>query len=122
MSKHDKTMTVITAGAQYSGPIPPPDALKKYDTIVPGAAERLIAMAEKEMEHRHERERKILKDRASLAQSSIRYAFASVIVLSLIIGYALYRGYDGAAISVSIAAIASVASLFVYGKIRKSNV
>ena len=74
------------------------------------------------MEHRHERERKILKDRASLAQSSIRYAFASVIVLSLIIGYALYRGYDGAAISVSIAAIASVASLFVYGKIRKSNV
>lgn len=78
-------------------------------------------MAEKEMEHRHERENKILKDRGVIANRSIILAFLSVIVLSFVVWYALYRGYDGAAISVSIAAIASVVSLFIYGKIRKAE-
>lgn len=31
----------------YSGPLPQPEALAKYDQIVPGAAERIIKMAEK---------------------------------------------------------------------------
>jgi len=36
----------------YEGPIPPPSILQHYDTIVPGAAERIIAMAEGEIQHR----------------------------------------------------------------------
>lgn len=31
----------------YSGPLPHPETLAKYDQIVPGAAERIITMAEK---------------------------------------------------------------------------
>lgn len=30
----------------YSGPIPPPDTLNQYNEIVPGAAERILCMAE----------------------------------------------------------------------------
>ncbi len=41
----------------FSGPIPPPDLLMKYDLLLPGAAERIIAMAEKESAHRKEMER-----------------------------------------------------------------
>jgi len=36
----------------HEGPLPPPAILKHYDAIVPGAAERIIAMAEGEVTHR----------------------------------------------------------------------
>ena len=36
----------IVIAQQFSGPIPPPDALAQYNNIVPGAAERILKMAE----------------------------------------------------------------------------
>jgi len=38
--------------ASYSGPLPPPAALEKYEKIQPGAADRIISMAEKEQSSR----------------------------------------------------------------------
>ena len=40
----------------YSGPIPHPDDLRRYDEIIPGAAERILRMAELENQHRHQQE------------------------------------------------------------------
>ncbi|WP_175201656.1 DUF2335 domain-containing protein [Achromobacter insolitus] len=40
----------------YEGPIPPPALLEHYNEIVPGAAERIIAMAESETAHRRQME------------------------------------------------------------------
>lgn len=37
-----------TRQSVYCGPIPPASELKKYEDIVPGAAERLLKMAERE--------------------------------------------------------------------------
>ena len=45
----------------FSGPIPHPEILKGYETICPGAAERIIKMAELEQGHRHGIESKGLK-------------------------------------------------------------
>ncbi len=36
-----------------SGPLPPASEFGKYEQILPGAAERILAMAEKEQQHRH---------------------------------------------------------------------
>jgi hypothetical protein len=38
--------------AHWSGPLPPPAELEKIDQIVPGGADRLLRMAEKEQTHR----------------------------------------------------------------------
>ena len=48
-------MRVVSAS--YSGPLPPPAQLEQYNQIVPGAAERLLAMVEREQRHRHSVER-----------------------------------------------------------------
>jgi len=37
---------------EFSGPLPSPDHLEKYNEILPGAADRIIKMAEKEQENR----------------------------------------------------------------------
>lgn len=38
--------------AAFTGPLPPPEVLKKYDEALPGTAERILRMAERENEHR----------------------------------------------------------------------
>jgi hypothetical protein len=38
----------------WSGPLPPPVELERIDQIIPGGADRLLRMAEKEQEHRIE--------------------------------------------------------------------
>jgi hypothetical protein len=40
--------------AHWSGPLPPPAELEKIDQIIPGGADRLLRMAEKEQSHRIE--------------------------------------------------------------------
>ncbi|MGL5123851.1 MAG: DUF2335 domain-containing protein [Fusobacteriaceae bacterium] len=40
----------------YTGPIPHPDLFEKFDKVLPGAAERILKMAELEQENRHKTE------------------------------------------------------------------
>lgn len=44
----------------FSGPLPSPETLYQYNQIVPNAAERILAMAEKEIEHRHKIDKKTI--------------------------------------------------------------
>jgi uncharacterized membrane protein len=44
----------------FSGPIPPPTLLAEYNKVVPNAAERILAMAEKQSEHRQFLEKKVI--------------------------------------------------------------
>lgn len=45
----------------FEGPIPPPNLLREYNAIVPGAAERILAMAENEGRHRQSLESKAVE-------------------------------------------------------------
>ena len=42
----------MTAVRQFSGPLPEPDDLVRYENLLPGAAERIFTMAEAEQRHR----------------------------------------------------------------------
>lgn len=48
--------------AEFSGPLPPPSYLRDYETIVVGAADRIITMAENEQKHRHRWELSALRN------------------------------------------------------------
>ena len=51
---------VRVQGTSFSGPLPPPEILAKYDAVVPGCADRIVAMAERNQKHRHEMEAVVL--------------------------------------------------------------
>lgn len=56
-----KTVTQVSfQRASFAGPLPPPDILEKYNQISPGAAERIIKMAEDQAKHRQDLERKVI--------------------------------------------------------------
>lgn len=50
-SDNGKGNVSVTKSAFYSGPVPDPLSLEKYEKIQPGFANRLITMDEKEQQH-----------------------------------------------------------------------
>lgn len=42
----------VSEAAAFSGPLPPPSMYAGYNEVLPGSAERILSMAEKEQEHR----------------------------------------------------------------------
>ncbi len=50
----------VATYTEISGPIPAPQILQQYNNIVPGAAERIIRMAEKQSDHRMGLENKVV--------------------------------------------------------------
>lgn len=47
----ERALTVIRSEI-YSGPIPSPESFEKYEKVLPGAADRILKMAERQQEHR----------------------------------------------------------------------
>ena len=119
--KSDKIEARITTVQQYSVPLPHPNDLIRYNDAVPNSAERIIAMAESEMQHRHKQEEVLLRNRVRVTYVSIFFSFVSVLCLSGLVGFALYIGASGAAIGVAIGAIASVAGIFMYAKTNQTK-
>lgn len=68
----------------YLGPIPHPEHLERYESILPGAADRLIAMAEKEQEHKNRWESRALI--GELFYSTAGLALGFIVSISLIAG------------------------------------
>ncbi len=61
---------------QFSGVIPHPDILYNYDQIIPGAAERILKMAEDDAKHQREIEKSALQissNEVNLTDLSLEY-------------------------------------------------
>ena len=60
-SHPNNTLQQQFVAAQFSGPIPPPDILAKYNDILPGLADRIMKQAEAKTIHRIELENKVIQ-------------------------------------------------------------
>jgi uncharacterized membrane protein len=78
--------------AQWAGPLPPPAVLKQYDEIATGLAERIVVSMEREQEHRHEMDRKLLVAHQAIYTRG-QFLAAFIALTCLVLGFAL--GYQG---------------------------
>ena len=53
----ERVRVSVIEAASFSGPLPPPTMYGEYERTLPGSAERILVMAEKEQDHRIEWER-----------------------------------------------------------------
>ena len=102
-------------GVQYSGPIPPPAMLEQYNHIVPGAAERILKMAEEQSAHRRSLEKKAID--TDSRNSTIGIVSALFITLSAfaVVAYAITVGQKEIAQIIGGTVIVSLAGAFIYG-------
>lgn len=116
--RHQPGVTTIEE-QQYLGPIPPPEILNGFEQIVPGAAERILAMAEENGKHQREMEKKALA-----------VAFRTVLIgqiFGLVIGVlafvtciiALYLGSENTAMTIGGVTVTGLVAVFVTGRLRK---
>ena len=59
----------------YTGPIPHPSIMEKYEKILPGSADRILIMAEKQASHRQEMEKIMFKSQSRDSICGILFAF-----------------------------------------------
>jgi uncharacterized membrane protein len=106
----DKNRTQVTASQSlmYSGPLPPSGEFAKYDEVLSGAAERILALAEKETQHRHKTEDKLVNI------SGRGQIFALILsILSLgAVGLSIFFSQPVASIAPAIIAITGLVSIF----------
>lgn len=111
----------------YKGPLPPAEQLEKYEKVHPGAADRIITMAEKQADHRRMLEFEQLKLTRDLNETHLKsetinnkrgLIFAFVLVLLLIIGGFILILFDKDAYGFAsiVASLATLAGTFIYRK------
>jgi uncharacterized membrane protein len=113
--RESETLAVVHKSRRFSGPLPPPEILAHYNVIVPGAAERILVMAEKQSQHRQSLEAKVITSDITKSKMGLWFAF----VLGLIsLGGGVFLIHSGKTVAGSIFSgvyLVGVISVFVYG-------
>ncbi|MEO2039595.1 MAG: DUF2335 domain-containing protein [Martelella sp.] len=71
----------VVASEKFSGPIAHPRHMREYENILPGSANRIIKMAEKEQAHNIETEAKIIDAQIRDQKRGMHYGLASLLFL-----------------------------------------
>lgn len=113
--KFSKVMYAIEEHKAFCGPLPAPEDFRAYKSVLSNAPERIISMAEQQIKHRIEIEKKIVE--SGITESRHGQYLGALIVLLCLLGsvYLGMNGHDWLAGSM-IAIIATVGTIFVLHK------
>jgi uncharacterized membrane protein len=82
---------IVSVEASFSGPLPPPAILRGYEEVCPGSAQRILAMAEQQGDHRKKMEEKAVdaaveEMRRGFSEARSGQVCAVIVALSFIAG------------------------------------
>lgn len=99
----------------FSGPLPPPVVLREYNDIIPGLADRIVAQAEQQTEHRIRLEAKVIN--ADILKSWAGLVCGLVVSLTCIGSgvICILHGHDWAGATIATGAVVGLVSTFIYG-------
>jgi uncharacterized membrane protein len=106
----------VTQSVSFSGPLPHPSLLEKYNEVIPNGAERIMAMAERQSAHREALETKVVD--SNIKNQARGTLFAFILSLVSILGgfWLIAHGQSPYGIATIITALATLAGVFVYNK------
>lgn len=107
--------------AHFTGPLPHPEHLSEYEGVSPGAAERIIRMAEIQADHRRTTESKVVDSSIRLASRGQIFAF--VIGMTALLGGIGLMASDKSitGVATSLSALAALVGVFVWSERQKSR-
>lgn len=106
----------VTVAQVFSGPLPDPVTLERYDDLLPGLADRIVSMAESQSVHRQHLERTVVEGRVRAAKGGQWMAF-SLGAIALVGGFVLI-GMDKNTEGVTsiISAVGALVGVFLWGR------
>jgi len=102
--------------AYFSGPLPPPQLLAKYNEVIPNGAERIMAMAEKQSAHRENLESRVVNGNVANQTRGSYFAFIIALVTILCGFFLIYKGKSGVGLAAIVTSVAGLVSVFFYSK------
>jgi uncharacterized membrane protein len=100
----------------YSGPIPPPSVIAGWEKLLPGAADRILKMAEKQSAHRIAIEARVIDGEINRSKTGLWLGF--VIGTVMIVGglMVIGLGHDVAGCTVIGSTLVGVVGAFIFGQ------
>ena len=118
----DSVEQTLVEESAWIAPLPEPDAIRQYNEIIHGAAERILAMAENQQKHDHNQDDRRLDILATALRADSRRSswglLAGFLIAAVGLGggiFLIYAGHDWAGGIIATVNLASVAGVFVYG-------
>jgi uncharacterized membrane protein len=109
-------IATLTQSVSFSGPLPPPGLLAKYNEVIPNGAERIMAMAERQSAHRESLEAKVVEGNVASQARGSHYAFI-ICLITIVGGFVLIAmGKSIYGVSAVIGSLATLAGVFVLAK------
>ena len=119
--KQNGQLAFVQQSASFTGPLPHPDILVKYNDALPNGAERLTAMAEAQARHRMELEKAVV--RGNVRNQAMGSVFAFVLGLIGMLGgiWLIGNGKSAEGLTSVITSLAVLSGLFVFGRGRQEK-
>ena len=106
---------VVAVAHSFEGPLPPPDILAGYESVLPGSAERILQLAEQESAHRRDLVASVVE--AGVSRSRWGLWLGAVVAMAFL-GAAtamVLAGHPVPGTIIGTADLASVVGMFIYG-------
>jgi uncharacterized membrane protein len=106
----------LTKSQTHVGPLPDPETFKQYCELIPNGGERIMAMAEKQSDHRMKIEKKVIH--GQMNQSNIGQFLAFFIGIAALIAsvYCITKGHDWPGSIIGIGGITGLVTAFIQGR------
>lgn len=99
----------------FSGPLPHPAMLSQYEQISPGAAERIITMAESQSQHRQEMEKTVIQSDTKNSRLGLHYGLAIGLTAIICGSTCILQGHHFSGSFIGGGGIIGLVGVFVYG-------
>lgn len=114
-------IAAVAQSVSFSGPLPHPAILARYNDAIPDGASRIMTMAENQSVHRERIELMVVEGNVKSQQRGTNYAFILCLV-ALIGGFALlFTGKSAEGWVSIIGSLSAVAGVFIYGRHKQSK-
>ena len=115
-SQPSSAIATVTQSVSFSGPLPHPALLAKYNEVIANGAERIMAMAERQSAHRESLEAQVVAGNVASQARGSHYAFI-ICLVTIIGGFVLIgMGKNILGISAVIGSLATLAGVFIIAK------
>ncbi len=101
--------------ATFASPLPPPQFLDAYESTLPGAADRILSLTEREARHRHEMVSQLVSAEAHQTKWIPRYILALALATMAFAMVAVLAGYPVAGTLIAVLDLGGVAGSYLYG-------
>ena len=112
----DQQLALVQETYHHSGPLPAPEILSKYDEILPGAAQRIISMAEKEQTSAIDSRAFALRETAAETKRGQWLAFGIAMSAFVTAGILGFLGHQVAETVIGGSTVGGLVATFVVGR------